>query len=296
MLYRALLITLTFLSQVTDASQPDLKARVDQQVGRIRTISGSSDNLFFELPLPIAELIGYGMEAVPYLTPHLADASLTQAYRVRGSGRKAQVAVNEYILYAINRIAEHDFYPSYNSDGSLEAEALQSRILSWWRENRSKSVLERKIDDVTAADHPNRFSAYEWIGRTRAKEGRLPLEQRIDDLLTGEVNTLKQSEMVACAESLGKLGANDSAEAVRKVCDHLSYWFHMSYRPIEQGRTATWYGQVDDLFKAYRAIAALGFKDEALSHLRGLGTKYLAEMEPSTQEKFLLKLEEAEQW
>ena len=302
MLISALLITIIFFSQIADPSQSDLAAQVGQQVERIKTISGSSENSFFELTATsraddsTARLIDYGMEAVPYLTPHLADTSLTQAYRVHGNGSTKQVAVNEYVLYVIEKIAGRNFSPSYNSAAVLEAEALQSRILSWWRENRSKSLLERKIDDVSDAEHSNRFSAYEWLGRTRAKEGKLPLEQRINTLLTGEVNSLKQSEMAACAESLGQIGDGDSAVAVRKVSDHLSYWLHMSYRPVEQGRAGTWSGQIADLFKAYHALAVLGFKDEALSHLRELGTKYLEEMDASAQTEFRLALEKAEQW
>ncbi len=302
MLHRPLLIAIIFLSQVTYAAQPDLKTQVAQQVERIKTISGSSENLFFELPStsrndgPISELISYGMDALPYLTRYLADTSLTQAYRIHGSGRKRQVAVNEYILYVINKIAEHNFSPPYDPDGVLDDEALQSRILSWWQENKSKSLLERNINAVNDPDHSNRFSAYQWLGRARAKEGRLPLEQRINALLIGEVNSLKQSEMAACAENLGEIGNSDSVLVVRKVCDYLSYWLCMSYRPIEQGRSGTGSGQISDLFKAYRALATLGFKDEALSHLRELRTKYLNEMEPSTQQEFLHNLEEAERW
>lgn len=302
MLRRVLLVTTVLLSQVTYAAQLDLETRVAQQVERIKNISGISEELFFELPAtsrsdgPVAELVSYGMDAVPYLTPYLADDSLTQAFRAHGSGRKRRAVVNEYIIFIINKIADHEFSPSYSQDGVLDAEALQSQILSWWRENGTKTLLERKTKDVNDANHDNRFSTYEWLGRAKAKEGRLPLERRIETLLAGSVDSLKQSEMAACAESLGKIGDKKSAPAVRKVCDHLSYWLGMSYRPIEQGRSGAWSGQISDLFKAYRALATLGFKDEALSHLRELGTNYLDGMDSSTQQEFIRNLEVAEQW
>jgi hypothetical protein len=71
---------------------------------------------------------------------------------------------------------------------------------------------------------------------------------------------------------------------------------YMSYRPKEEGRSGTGSDQIATLFKAYKALASLGFKDEALSHLEALKSKYLAEMESSTQEEFLNKLESAIDW
>ena len=162
--------------------------------------------------------------------------------------------------------------------------------------NRTRTLLDRKIDDVNDPIHENRFSAYEWLGRTKAEAGRLPLERRIVSLLTGEVNTLKQSEMAACAESLAKIGSVQSADIVRKVCDHLSYWVYMSYRPVGEGRAGRGSMQLYDLFKAYHALSSVGFKDEALSRLQELESKYYEQMDPSTQQEFLRNLENARNW
>lgn len=302
MFNRVLLGTAILLVQVTNAAQVNLETRVVQQVERIRTISGSSENLFMELPAtshrggPVAELISYGMDAVPYLTPYLADTSLSQAYKVHGSGRKRQAAVYEYIIHVINKISDHNFSASFTQDGLPDSKALQRQVLSWWRENRSKSLLERKLDDVNDQDHSNRFSAYEWLGRARATEGRLALERRIETLLTGSVDSLKQSEMATCAESLAKIGDRDSTPVVRQVCDHLNHWFGMSYKPIEEGRSAKWSGQITELFKAYHALALLGFRDEALAKLKELESKYFKEMESPDQREFLRTLAKTEQW
>ena len=312
-----LMVTVFSATQSAYGTQTDLKTRVAQQVERIKLISGNSENGYGELPglfmqddgAPVSQLIKYGMDAIPDLVPYLADKSLTQGYRVRGSGWKERARVNEYIILVINRITEHNFYlPPEQSDAARIAgaivdpalpkdiEELQGQINAWWRNNRTRALLDRKIDDVNDPIHENRFSAYEWLGRTKAEAGRLPLERRIDSLLTGEVNTLKQSEMAACAESLAKIGSAQSAYIVRKVCDHLSYWVYMSFRPVGEGRAGRGSMQILDLFKAYHALSSLGFKDEALSRLQELKLKYYGEMDQSTQQEFLRNLENARNW
>lgn len=295
-------------SDVEVGSKSDVKDRVAQQVDRIRTISGYSDAGFFELPgvsshndgSPISELISYGMDAIPYLSPYLSDTSQTQAYRTRGGGMKKRALVNEYVIFVINKIADHNFYLPTESDTTqrygipnpalpANITELELQILSWWQENRTKSLLERKIEDLNDPIHDNRFSAYEWFGHTKAREGRKPLGQRINALLSGQVNSLKQSEMAACAESLAQIGDSKSAPEVRKVCDHLSYW-------LCEGGSSIGSNQIATLFKAYKALASLGFKDEALSRLEELKSKYLAEMETSVREEFLKEFERAITW
>jgi len=290
---------------------------VAQQVERIKLISGHSEFGYGELPepfppddsAPVPQLIKYGMDAVPDLVPYLADKSFTQAYRFHSNGSTQRARVNEYIVLVINRITEHNFYlPPEQSAAARSAgafvdpalpkdiEELQGQINAWWSKNRTRTLLDRKLDDVNDPIHDNRFSAYEWLGRTKAEAGRLPLERRIDSLLTGEVNTLKQSEMAACAESLAKVGSVQSADKVRKVCDHLSYWVYMSFRPVGEGRAGRGSMQILELFKAYHALSSLGFKDEALSRLNELEVKYYVEMDPSTQQEFLRNLENARNW
>jgi hypothetical protein len=312
-----LMVTVFSATQSAYGTQTDLKTRVDQQVKRIKLISGNSENGYGELPglfmqddgAPVPQLIKYGMDAIPDLVPYLADKSFTQGYRAHGSGWKERARVNEYIILVINRITEHNFYlpPEQSAAARLlgatvdpalpkDIEELQGQINAWWRNNRTRALLDRKIDDVNDPIHENRLSAYEWLGRTKAEAGRLPLERRIDSLLTGEVNTLKQSEMAACAESLAKIGSVQSADIVRKVCDHLSYWVYMSFRPVGEGRAGRGSMQILDLFKAYHALSSLGFKDEALSRLQELKLKYYGEMDQSTQQEFLRNLENARNW
>ena len=318
MIYLTLLMVTVFsATQIVYGTQTELKTKVAQQVERIKLMSGYSENGFGELPglsthddnAPVPQLVKYGMDAIPDLVPYLADKSFTQGYRAHGSGWKERARVNEYIILVINRITEHNFYlpPEQSAAARIagaavdpalpgDIEELQDQINTWWRNNGTKTLLDRKIDDVNDAIHENRFSAYEWLGRTKTEAGRLPLERRIDSLLTGEVNTLKQSEMAACAESLAKIGSVQSADIVRKVCEHLSYWVHMSYRPVVEGRAGRGSMQLSGLFKAFHALSSLGFKDQALLRLQELEAKYYGEMDTSTQQEFLRNLEPARNW
>ena len=318
MIYLSLVMVTVFsATQTAYGTQIDLKTRVAQQVERIKLISGHSEFGSGELPepfppddsAPVPQLIKYGMDVIPDLVPYLADKSFTKAYRFHSSGWTQRARVNEYIILVINRITELNFYlPPEQSDAARtlgvsvdpampkDIGELQGQINAWWRKNRTRTLLDRKIDDVNDPIHENRFAAYEWLGRTKAEAGRLPLERRIDSLLTGEVNTLKQSEMAACAESLAKIGSVQSADIVRKVCDHLSYWVYMSYRPVGEGRAGRGSMQLYDLFKAHHALSSLGFKEEALSRLQELELKYYEQMDPSTQQEFLRNLENARNW
>src|SRR5258708_349493 len=111
------LIGLMSLLRPMYGTQVDLQAQVAQQVDHIRSISGSSESSFFELPgtslpagkSPIDGLISLGMDAIPYLIPYLSDGSLTKAYRYHSSGVKSAARVNEYILLVIVRITGYEF-------------------------------------------------------------------------------------------------------------------------------------------------------------------------------------------
>ena len=318
MIYLTLLLVTAFsVPQNAHGTQTDLKTRVAEQVEHIKLLSGSSVFQGGELPGvfppddsgPVARLIKFGMDAVPELVPYLADKSFTEAFRTHSSGRTQRARVNEYIILIINRITEHNFYlPAEQTEAARIAgatvdpalpkdiEELQDQVNAWWRKNRTRRLLDRKIDDLNDPIHDNRFAAYEWLGQTKAEAGRIPLERRIESLLTGEVNSLKRSEMAACADSLGKIGSVESADTVRKVCDHVTHWVTGSFRPVEEG--SIWLNPMllSELFKAHRALAALGFKDEALSRLQVLELKYHGQMDESTQQEFHRNLENAMNW
>lgn len=81
-----------------------------------------------------------------------------------------------------------------------------------------------------------------------------------------------------------------------KACKHLSYWFYMSYRPREIGRSATGSNQGIDLFHAYHGMALLGYKQEALAELERLLREYGTEMEGHARDEYEVLLEKANGW
>jgi len=183
MIYLTLLMVTVFsVTQTAYGTQIELKSRVAQQVERIKLISGHSEFGYGELPglfmqddsAPVPQLIKYGMDVIPDLVPYLADKSFTQAYRMHSSGWTQRARVNEYIILVINTITEHNFYlpPEQSAaarivgaivDPALPKDIveLQDQINAWWRNNRTRTLLDRKIDDVNDPIHENRFSAYE---------------------------------------------------------------------------------------------------------------------------------------
>ncbi|EMY14811.1 hypothetical protein LEP1GSC043_4257 [Leptospira weilii str. Ecochallenge] len=313
-----------------EALNDDLKRKVTEQVERIKTISeifewpsGICTWPSGEIPdpYPIFELEKIGMVSIPYLIPYLSDASPTQTKQT--IKRKTMnynfkihtsiVTVNEYIACIISRIADHEFYLSRGKDdegndddnGDSLRDSLddpnkirefQTQIADWYKKNKHRSLGERKLDDLDDVFHYNRLAAYSWLGQSKRKEYRLPLENKIKKLLKGEVNSSKDSEMVECARALSQIGDPKSTAVVRKVTDHLSYWIYMQYRPSEEGRSAGGSSDIPELFGAYKALAKLGQKKEALIRLKELERKYLKEMEQHTQNKFTENLKEAEKW
>lgn len=302
-------------AQFACAQQGNLTTKVAQQVERIKLLSDGADLWSWEPPgsdaakadSPVSELIKYGMDAVPALVPFLADTSFTEAYRTSNKDRQKKYSrVNEYIIFVINRITEHEFYlpvkpsPDAIAAGAIadpgiakDMKGLQDQINNWWSSNHAKTLLERKIDDTNDPIHNNRFAAYEWIGRAKEDSGRLALERRINTLLTGGVNSLKQTEMAACAEALAKIGNILSAEFIRKVCDHFDDSVYMAYWPVEEGRNATGSMDISNLFQAYHSLSSIGFKGEALPRLQQLETKY---PDLSSQDEFIRNMESARRW
>jgi hypothetical protein len=70
----------------------------------------------------------------------------------------------------------------------------------------------------------------------------------------------------------------------------------MSLRPVGEERAGIGSMQLSDLFKAHHALSSLGFKDEALSRLQELESKYYERMDQSTQQEFHRNLENARNW
>jgi hypothetical protein len=275
-------------------AQGSLESRVNEDIKQIRTTPGGFDVLFWELPpSAVSDLFNLGMDAVPSLLPFLSDQSATELLAHRSHNLKYHALPVSYFARAIvGKITQHEFVPPKDDDQD-SVEAYKRDILSWWERNHSKTLLERKLEEVNDPIHTNRFSAYRWLGSNKVKEARLLIECRISELLKGDVDSLTQEEFAECANSLAEIGDRRSLSEVEKVCDHLSYWIYMTYRSSTEGRSAPDSGQLSPLFMAFGSMAKLGEREKAVTALVQIREKYLSQMEPSTQSEFLKGFEEA---
>ena len=77
------------------------------------------------------------------------------------------------------------------------------------------------------------------------------LVRRVEMVLRGKENPQStENEIAAISYALGQIGDPKGLPAVKKACDHLSYWL-----PRSPGS-----GAVHDLFTAYHGLALLGHK------------------------------------
>ncbi|EMO71825.1 hypothetical protein LEP1GSC120_1604 [Leptospira santarosai str. 200702252] len=295
---------LLLAQQTIKKSESDLEKKVAEEVKKIRELSGESEQYFFELPgrtsEPILKLQEMGMVIIPFLLPYLSDTSETRVRRVHYRypnyyGRA--IIVNRYIGYIINRIADHQFYLLGKTDDDIillteelvdmdTIRAFQTLIANWYQKNKDKSLGKRKLDDLQDGFHTNRIEAYDWLGESKLEKYRLPLENKIKELLKGNSGTFKDGEMVYCTTALGKIGNPKSAKILRKVANHLSYDYSGGERTPD----------IYNVFSAYEALAKLGHKKETLVRLNELKKDYLEKMDGDTQKKFLENLKKAEKW
>jgi hypothetical protein len=285
---------------------------VAKEVERLRNLEGVFPYMlaFAESPHhdtnePIRRLIELagagqpsGMWAVSYLLPYLTNTSPTKLLSLN-TRRERFLQVNEVIAQIITRVTGHEFYLASGNTvvlhltecGSVTDTRMirrfQDQVEHWVSCYGNYPLEERKIVDLNDWFHYNRFESCRWLGDAKSAKGRVPIERRIDYLLSEtplHLDTLMQSEMVACAEALASIGDQRSADSVKKVCDHL--WQH----PISAS------ARVQGLYDAYQAWAKFGKKEEALKELQAYRDKYGAELEPSAQQELQDRLKDAEKW
>jgi hypothetical protein len=295
MLFCCCLISLT-----VDALPLDLKKQVNTQVTRLRHIEGVSENRFFELPSiassgedsPVSKLINYGMDAIPHLIPYLADTSKTKAIKMNGKGYKKRAQLNEYILFIVNSITKHTFHLP---DETIEAKGhksvpyipndlgqLQTQVHLWWADNRTLSLLERKIADISDSFHGNRFSAYEYLSQSANEEARLALAKRLEKVIKShEMSSLAFEELDLCATSLTKIDTEKSVPLIQNLCTHYLGLY-------EQGNGWIF----PEIFRAYQLLAKVGHKEEAVAALGKFKEKYFEKLPPENQKEFLAQMEQ----
>ncbi len=168
---------------------------------------------------------------------------------------------------------------------------FRKAVLGWYAANRDKTPTERKVADVTDVWFRNRFDAVIWLGQAKAKEGRAPIAARIDayyDDPKRSVDTTSRAEMGHCALALGQIGDKASLPQVRRVCEDLSAW------PGTYGAGDS--GLIEDLFRAYRGLALLGAKEEALKELERVLAAHGEKFDAGARKEYAEKLKAAKGW
>jgi hypothetical protein len=289
-----------------------------EQIARLHTVKLEAEDWGI-LPIPSFDedsklptdlLYKMGLDALPMLAEALDDQTATATRVTSREGRFRQEKVwkvNELAALLIIRIADRNFVIG-DPDKELTITDIEQQpqaapkfrklVVDWHTRFATKTPTERKIADVTDDWFRNRFDAVIWLGKNRVKEGRTPIAARVDAFYADKrgASSLTQSEMTHCALALGQLGDRASLPQVRQVCADLSHTVYMSYRPLEQGRWGVGSSMNHDLFWAYRGLALLGEKDEALKELQRLLAAYGSEMEASTRKDYEKRLAEAKDW
>jgi hypothetical protein len=227
--------------------------------------------------------------------------------------------VNELVAQLIVRIADRNFvadreqepkFPrelrSLNLLGIRDLNAqpgaaadFRKVVLDWYAANRNRTQADRKIADVSDVWFRNRFDAIIWLGGNRVKGGRAPIAARVDAHYADEKrspNTTARAEMSHCALALGQIGDKSSLGQVQRVCEDIVYWLDLAYQPAPPVRWSADSALNEDLFRAYRRLALLGKKDDALKELTRLRDAYGVAMEADTKKDFEKRLTEAKDW
>jgi hypothetical protein len=208
--------------------------------------------------------------------------------------------VNELAAQLIVRIADRDFVIGPEDEeltirgiGQQPAAAPEFRkaVLDWHARFASKTPTERKIADVDDRWFRNRMDAVIWLGKNKSADSRAVIAARVDAVYAGRDrtgDTTTRSEMSDCALALGRIGDRTSLPQVRRVCGDLSYWM-TQVSQVEHNATV-------GLFDAYRGLALLGEKDEAVKELNRLLAGYGPKWEPSVRKYYEKRLAEAKGW
>ncbi len=127
-----------------------------------------------------------------------------------------------------------------------------------------------------------------WIGAHNGKAGRKAVSERMRVILSDNLPGC-WGELSQGALTLGKLHDPGSADLVHRICAEL---------PRHVARAGFCTADVDciGLFAAYRGLALLGHKKDALAELKRIYDREKARMEPLEKKEFEQQLAAAEKW
>jgi len=245
---------------------------------------------------PMDILHAMGLKVLPILAEALSDESPSQTVTNVRRSRKRVWKVNELVARLIRRLADREFViGEWGEEVSLSsigqhpelAPAFQKLVRDWYTKNKGRSVEERKISDLQS-NLCNRLDAMMWLGKHKSTKAVPSIVARIEKILGDKtVSSSTHSELAEASLSLGRIGAPSALSAVRKACEHLSYW---------QGRSSTGSHQEVTLFTAYHGMALLGKKQQALAELRRLLREYGKKMEDHSRKEYEKLLDNAKGW
>lgn len=270
--------TLATCSAVADV-RPDVVNSLVTQLPALELTSPS-----FNMGIPergaVADLLALGIDAVPFLIPHLSNMVMTKSYRVHGSGRKEQISVNEFVGHVITRSCGHYFYiasgesvSEHLGDKPLknpETIALYQEQVKRWHDDYGRwQESERRLVDIGDWFHYNRFNAYEFFAKNPSPKARQRLRARIQTLLTEPgYNSTIASELVLCSEAIAAMGDVSDLELVKQA------WINEFERPMSTS------GREDKVRRLYRARVKLGDQRQAKADIESYNSKYSGRFPP----------------
>jgi hypothetical protein len=258
-----------------------------------------SDSVVYEFPKanPMTILRSMDVDAIPILTEALDDG--TPSKTVNDLDRRRWVPpdrprklhvwkVNELVALIICHITDTDFFVGAVSLREIESDRtlipeFQKEILKWYERNKHKTQEERKIETLRA-DYHHRIRAESWLGVHKSVKAVPSLVDRAETILAGHDRS--EHELAAISSALGQIGDPKGLPVVTKACDYLA------------SQSPKWndVGTYHDLFSAFRGLARLGQKKEALAHLNRIFEKHASEMQPYLKTAFEKQLTEAAKW
>ena len=265
-----------------------------QQIG----IPGS-----YELTMPepgstkaVGNLLAMGLDVVPILTEALDDTAVTKTVERTGNWPKYEIRVNQIVVRLIERISSHRFTigeePKLLFIDEISAKPeltpqFQKAILDWYKVNRERSQVERKLADVDDPHIQNRLEAVA-LAASRKEVKAAPSMRKFITMVDGYGGE-ECKVACKCAFALGQIGDKESLPAVRKLCQQLPAYGDVDHKPLGAA-------VMEELFQACHGLALLGEKTAALKKLNRIYEVYRPEMGAALSGEFKKRLDEAEKW
>ncbi len=258
------------------AARAGIREDVDSLVAQLPASAQMSPESFMEIPEggPVKGLLNLGIEAVPFLVPHLSNMAMTQSFRVHGSGRKEQISVNEFVGHVITRSCGHYFYiasgerviENLGDKPIMDPKTIalyQEQVQRWhdhfghWKES------ERRLLDINDWFHYNRFKAYAFFAKNPSPKGRQRIRLRIQTLLTEpQYDSMIASELVSCSEAIASMGDASDLDVVKQA------WTNEFERPMNTS------GREDKVKRLYQSRVKLDDQQQAKKDIDAYNSKY----------------------